>query len=172
MKMKDEKMAQFQKENQDLQERVNKLKTRLKGKVLLQGDKHVIWDDVSTEVAKFSVYLNFINDKDSMAITSRRRCIVVNETLAKKTSEWAQKTINLLNFLPIADLQTIGVKDRTALIVWARRIITKHNFLKYVQTKFVQMEQSIQDFKDTFEQVFIKGLSPFSDGKGKLYNQE
>jgi FtsZ-binding cell division protein ZapB len=36
MKIKYEKMAQFQRENQDLQERVNKLKTRLKGKTLLQ----------------------------------------------------------------------------------------------------------------------------------------
>jgi peptidoglycan hydrolase CwlO-like protein len=35
MKIKDEKMAQIQKENQDLQERVDKLKTRLKGKGLL-----------------------------------------------------------------------------------------------------------------------------------------
>jgi peptidoglycan hydrolase CwlO-like protein len=42
MKIKDEKMAQFQKENQDLQERVDELKTRLKGKTLLHGAKHVI----------------------------------------------------------------------------------------------------------------------------------
>jgi hypothetical protein len=42
MKIKDEKMAQFQKENQALQERVDKLKTRLKGKGILQGAKHVI----------------------------------------------------------------------------------------------------------------------------------
>ena len=42
MKIKNEKMAQFQRENQELQERVRKLKMRLKGKGLLQGDKHVI----------------------------------------------------------------------------------------------------------------------------------
>jgi hypothetical protein len=74
--------------------------------------------------------------------------------------------------MPTADLQTIGVKDRIALIIWARRIIIKHNFLKLVQTKAVQMEQSIREFKDTFEQLFIKGLPPFWDGKEKLYNQE
>jgi hypothetical protein len=34
------------------------------------------------------------------------------------------------------------------------------------------MEQSIQEFKDIFEQLFIKGLPPFWDGKGKLYDQE
>jgi hypothetical protein len=144
MKMKDEKMAQFQKENQDLQERVNKLKMRLKGKVLLQGDKHVIWDAIAVEAAKFRVYLNFINDKDNMAITARSRCTVVNETLAKNPSEWAQNAINFLNVVPTTELQTIGVKDRTTLIIWARRIIAKHNLLKSVQTKAVQMEQSIQ----------------------------
>jgi FtsZ-binding cell division protein ZapB len=42
MKIKDEKMAPLQRENQDLQERASKLKTRLKGKTLLQGAKHVI----------------------------------------------------------------------------------------------------------------------------------
>jgi ADP-heptose:LPS heptosyltransferase len=151
MKMKEEKMAQFQKENQDLQERVNKLKTRLKGKVLLQGDKHVIWDVIVVEATWFRVYLNFINDKDNMDITAQSRCTIVNETLVKKPSEWAQNAIDLLNSVPTTDLQTIGVKDIIALIIWARRIITNHTLLKLVQTKVVQMEQSIQDFKDTFE---------------------
>jgi hypothetical protein len=34
------------------------------------------------------------------------------------------------------------------------------------------MEQSVQEFKDLFEELFIKGLPPFWDGKGKLYDQE
>jgi hypothetical protein len=172
MKIKDEKMAQFQKENQALQERVNKLKTRLKGKGLLQGAKHIIWDSISIEAAKFRVYLNFINDKDSMAITTRSRCTVVNEKLVKKPSEWAQNAINMLNSIPTVELQTIRVKERTTLIIWARRIIAKHNFLKSVQTKSIQMEQSIQEFKDLFEELFIEGLPPFWYGKGKLYDQE
>jgi hypothetical protein len=137
MKIKDEKMAQFQKENQALQERVDKLKTRLKGKGLFQGAKHIIRDSISVEASKFRVYLNFINDKDSMAITTRSRCIVVNEKLVKKPSEWAQNAINMLNSIPTVELQTIRVKDRTTLIIWARRIIAKHNLLKSVQTKSI-----------------------------------
>jgi hypothetical protein len=77
-----------------------------------------------------------------------------------------------LNYIPIAEIQTIGVKYRTTLIIWSRRIIAKHNLLKSFQTKAMQMEQSIQDFKDLFEKFFIKGLPPFWDGKGKLYDQE
>jgi hypothetical protein len=106
------------------------------------------------------------------SITARSRCTVVNETLAKKPSEWAQNAINLLNSIPTVELQTIGVKDRTTLIIWARRVIAKHNLLKLVQTKAIQMEKSIQEFKDLFEELFIKGLPPFWDGKGKLYDQE
>jgi hypothetical protein len=81
------------------------------------------------------VYLNFINDKDNISITARSKCTVVNETLAKKPSEWAQNAINFLNSIPTAELQTIGAKDRTTLIIWARRVIVKHNMLKSVQTK-------------------------------------
>jgi hypothetical protein len=100
-----------------LEERVNKLKMRLKGKTLLQGAKHVIWDAIAAKASKFRVYLNFIDDKDIMATTTQSRCTVVNETLAKKPSEWAQNTIDLLNSVPTVDLQTIVVKDRTALII-------------------------------------------------------
>jgi hypothetical protein len=78
----------------------------------------------------------------------------------------------MLNSIPNDELQTIGVKDKTTLIIWARRIIAKHNFLKSVQTKAIQMEQSIHEFKDLFEELFIKGLPPFWDGKGKLYDHE
>ena len=107
-----------------------------------------------------------------MDIIARSRCTVVNETLAKNPLEWAQNAITLLNFVPTAELQTIGVKYRTTLIIWAKRIIAKHNLLKSVQTKSVQMELSIQEFKDLFEQLFIKGLPSFWDGKGKLYDLE
>ena len=70
----------------------------------MQGDKHIIWDSIAAEAAKFRVYLNFINEKDNMAITARSRCTVGNETLAKNPLEWAQNAVNLLNVVPIAEL--------------------------------------------------------------------
>jgi hypothetical protein len=106
-------------------------------------------------------------NKDSMAITARSRCTVVNETLAKKPSEWAQNAINLLNSIPTTKLQTIGVKYRTTLIIWATRVIAKHNMLKSLQTKAIQMEQSIQEFKDLFEELFIKGKGSHHFGMAK-----
>jgi hypothetical protein len=118
------------------------------------------------------VYLNLINDKDNISIKARSRCTIVNETLAKKPLEWAENAINLLKSIPTTEIQTIGIKYRTTLIIWSRSVITKHNLLKSVQTKATQMEQSVQEFKDLFEELFIKGLTPFWDGKGKLYDQE
>jgi hypothetical protein len=102
------------------------LNSRLRGKGLLQGDKHIIWDSIAVEAAKFRSYLNFVSDKDNIEITAMHRCTVVNETLSKKPSEWAQNANNLLNPVPPVDIHTIGVKDRTALIIWAKRIIAKH----------------------------------------------
>jgi hypothetical protein len=142
-KVKDTKLAQLYGEKQDQHERVNNLKTRLKGKMLLQGPKHLIWDAIVMEVAKFRSYLNFINDKDNMVATTRNRCAIVNEVLAKKPSEWAQNAIDLLNAIPTANLHTIGVKDRTALIISTKRIIAKHNLLRSVQNKVVQMDNSV-----------------------------
>jgi hypothetical protein len=103
-----------------------------------------------------------------VAATAQNRCVVVNEVLAKKPSEWAQNAIDLLNFVPTFDLQTIRVKDRTMLIISARKIITKHNLLRSVQNKAMQMEHIIQEFKDAFEQLFIKGLPSFWNGRGSL----
>jgi hypothetical protein len=34
------------------------------------------------------------------------------------------------------------------------------------------MEQNVQEFKDLFEELFIKGHPPFWDNKGKLHDQE
>jgi hypothetical protein len=92
--------------------------------------------------------------------------------LAKKPSECAQNAIELLNVVPIVDIQTISVKDRTTLIILVRRIIAKHNLLRSVQNKAMKMEHNIHEFKDAFEQLFAKGLPSFWDGKGSLYNQE
>jgi FtsZ-binding cell division protein ZapB len=42
MQTTDESISQFQKENGVLQERIDKLKMRLRGKGMLQGAKHII----------------------------------------------------------------------------------------------------------------------------------
>ena len=41
-----EKVDEIQKENKTLQDKVAKLKSKLKGKKLLQGAKHSLWDSL------------------------------------------------------------------------------------------------------------------------------
>ena len=124
---RDESVSQLKKENAVLHEKVTKIKTRMKGKILLQGAKHSIWDSISFEVTKLKTYLNYVNDEDNIAVLAKQRCKVINETLSKRPTKWAQNAINLPNTVPSSILQTIGVKYRTTLIIWARRIITKRN---------------------------------------------
>jgi predicted nucleic acid-binding Zn-ribbon protein len=49
VRTKDEKISQVQKEKVVLQEKINKLNSRLRGKSLLQGAKHIIWDSIAVE---------------------------------------------------------------------------------------------------------------------------
>jgi hypothetical protein len=64
MQEKYEIMAQFKKDNEDLHERIDKLKITLRQKGMWQGGNHIIWESVDVEAPKFIVYLNFINDND------------------------------------------------------------------------------------------------------------
>jgi hypothetical protein len=75
-----------------------------------------------------------------------------------------------LNSITAVEIQIIGVRDRTTLIIWDRRIISKHNFLNSVQTKATEMVQRIQEFKDLFENFLSKASHIFGIQKGKLYD--
>jgi hypothetical protein len=80
---RDETISQLKKENVVLHEKVNKMNSRLKGKILLQRSNHIIWDSISVEVTKSSTCLNFVNDEDNIAVLDKQRCKVINETLSK-----------------------------------------------------------------------------------------
>jgi hypothetical protein len=73
---------------------------------------------------------------------------------------------------PYCRTSYIGVKDRTTLIIWAKRVIAKHNLLKLVQTKATQMEKSLQELNYLFEELFIKGLPPFWMEKENCMNRK
>ena len=105
----------------------------------LQGDKHLKWDALSMEITKIGSYLNYVNDKSTIVDMAFQICEVVNETLDKKPLETTQNAIDFFNTLTYVDMQEMRVKDRTAIIIWARKIIGKHNHVKNVQDKAKQM---------------------------------
>jgi len=93
MQAKAEIMAKFQKDNQSLKQRIDKMKIRLRGKIILEGTNNIILDSILAKVTKFRVYLNFINDKYNIFIT-------VNETMKNNPSKWEKNAINILNSIP------------------------------------------------------------------------
>jgi FtsZ-binding cell division protein ZapB len=101
---RDESVSQLKKQNAVLHEKVNKLNIGLKGKSLLKGAKHIIWDSISVEVTKLRTYLIYVNDEDNITVLAKQRCKVINETLSKRPAKWTQNVINLLNTVPSSSL--------------------------------------------------------------------
>lgn len=116
--------------------------------------------------------MNFIDDKTDVASKSLHRCTIVNETQPKRPLETLHNAINLLNEISNTHLQTLGVNDRAAVIVWTRKIIGKHNHMKNVQSKAEKMKQNVQSFKSLFGKLFQKALPSFWDYNGQLCSQE
>ena len=88
LKGKNSKLQQeirnLQKEKKDLQDKVSKQKEKFKGKLRLQGTKHMIWDQILVEVTKIWDFMNVVEDKKVLV----RNVLVKHET----TNELMQRT--------------------------------------------------------------------------------
>ena len=144
----------------------------MKGKVPLQGAKHLLWDYLVMDITKSKQYLNYVDDKSVVASTTLQKCTVVNETLLRRPLETTQNAINFLNTISNAHLQILGIKSITVVIVWARKILGKHNHVRNVQSKAKQIQQNVKYFKDLLTQLFQKGLPSFGDDNGRLIPHE
>ena len=57
----------------------------------------------------------------------------------------------------------MAMKDRLAIILWARKFIKKHNLVKFVQEKENKMLMEVKYFKKMFQKHFDEGLPTFWD---------
>ena len=105
----------------------------------IQGAMHLIWDMIITKAKKMRPYLNYIKDKEVVISVVRQSCIAIKETLDRKLADTTHNTIDFLNTLSEEELKTMGIKDMTAVINWARKIIGKHHHIESVQAKADQM---------------------------------
>ena len=130
-----QKVDEIQNEDKTLQEKVAKHKTNLKVKSSLQVGNHSLWDTLVVDITKFRQYSNFVEDKNVVSIIALQKCTVVNETLPRRSCETTQNAINFLNLVSNVWFHTLGFKEKTYIIVWARKIIEKHKHMRNVQEK-------------------------------------
>ena len=132
----------------------------------------MIWDILSVEITKFRNYLNFIDDKSALVNPSAQILKLEDETMEKKSLNTVHNAVNFLNSLTYQNMQDIGIKDRVAIVLWAKKFINKHQLMKVVQDKANQMSSQIKDFKADFKNLFDDGLPSFWDDEGRLFSKE
>ena len=132
----------------------------------------MIWDTLSVEITKFEHYLNFIDDESALVNLAAQRLKLANETMEKKPLNTTHNAVNFLNSLTYQNLQDIGIKNRVAIVLWAKKFINKHQIMKVMQDKGNQMSSQIKDFRMAFKDLFDDGLPYFWDDEGRLFSQE
>ena len=101
LKGKNSKLQQefrnLQKEKNDLEDKVSKKKEKLKGKLQLQGTKHVIWDQILVEVTKMWDFLNMMEDKRVLVRIALVKHETTNELMQRRPLERAQNNVNFIS---------------------------------------------------------------------------
>ena len=59
----------------------------------------------------------------------------------------------------------MGIKDRIAVITWARKVVGKHQHLDIVQAKIDIMQHQVKMFIELFTPLFKMGLLFFMGRK-------
>ena len=167
-----EKNGQIDQENNFLREKVAKQKNKLKGKLQLQGAKHLLWDQINVEVDNLWEYMNYIEYKRSLEDSTLTKCKAIDKVFQQRPINKDQSAIKLLKQASNESLRILGVKDICSIFIWAKKFIEKHNMKANVNAKVEQMQKEVQHFKETFKELFEKGLPSFWDNNGKMILEE
>jgi len=151
-----------------LKQKIEDQQYSLMGRSVLLGARHLIWDVIVSSVVDFRPYLDMLEDKATLSCKALHKCVVLNETMIKRTPDIAQNVISLLNTVTNDQLQTLGVKDKIAVMMWARKVVCKHNYANNVKSKAEEMRNAVHQVKSLFQPLFNIGLLAFWDSLGKL----
>ena len=69
-------------------------------------------------------------------------------------------------------LRILGVKERCAIIIQAKKFIETHNMKANAKAKAEKMQKEVQHFKCTFKDLFEKRLPSLWDNNGKMILKE
>ena len=134
----------------------------------LQGAKHILWDELIKAGASFRQQLVMIEEQEQALEAAVIKCKVVDEHLMKKSHEVAQNAIDFLKRASGTDLITLGVKNRTAILITARKVLTKYNYQQSVRSKVADIKTEVHKFKQAFLPLFQMGLPDLWDYENKL----
>ena len=79
--------------------------------------------------------MNYIEDTKSLADSYLIKCKVLEEVLQQIPIKKAQSTMKFLKQASSETLRVLGVKDKCAIMIWAKRFIEKHDMKKNVRDK-------------------------------------
>lgn len=137
-----------------MNEKISKLKEKTKGVLQLQGAKHILWDELIKAVASFRQQLVMIEEQEQALEAAVVKCKVVDEHLMKKSQEVAKNSINFLKTASGTNLITLGVKNRTTILVTARNRLAKYKCQQSVRSKVADIKTEVQKFKQAFLPLF------------------
>ena len=67
--------------------------------------------------------------------SSKQSCTTMRDALNKDPVGTTKNIINFLNTLSEEYLWTMGIKDMITMIIWARKVVGKHQHVETVQDK-------------------------------------
>ena len=116
----------------------------------LQGDKHMIWDEIIKESNKFIPYLDFIVDQESALKVVRQNILIVKKGLDKNPMEVAQNAIKFLSALLEDQVRRFGIQDKVVITSWARKVVGKYIMLNIVQAKVDIISHKVKEVTNLF----------------------
>jgi hypothetical protein len=150
---------------------MEQMKTKLSGKPYLVGAKHLIWDEIISEVARLWDYFKIIDDE--MLLVDE-----ADEVIHKSFHELGtrpQVATQIIKFLNSNSRETLlkkGVNDRTTMVMETERIFTKRNLIQQAQNECIALKRNVEYFSNKFENLVKMGLPSAWDKDGKLLSYE
>jgi hypothetical protein len=169
---KESLISEIQATKKKEKDKLEKSNEKLIGKVTLGGSKHILWHHLFLNITIFRECINLVYEEYEMAMSSIQKCKTMTKELLHRPIEVAQNIINFMNMETKVDLQDLGVNDKLAIIISAKKFIYKHNFVQSVQSKVDLLLKKFKSFKSRFNELFKKDLLSFGDNEGKLISQE
>jgi len=75
---------------EELKQKIENQECSMMGRYALLGARHLIWDVIISSVVDFRPYLDMLEDKATLSCNALHKCVVLNETMTKRTPDIAK----------------------------------------------------------------------------------